>query len=207
MRVIAGTHRGRTIVAPPGRGTRPMLARVREAIFNRLAPWLAPGEPGARVLDLFAGSGSLGLEALSRGAAFVRFVERGEVARQTLTRNLTEFGLLERAEIVSADALGPRASAPPASLSTPATANGGPAATWDVVFFDPPYPLLDDLNGRRQLIQVAERIVLNDLAPDGVFVFHAPARALQAKDFPDTLEVAGKDWGTTAIWFLGRSEV
>ena len=72
MRIIGGEFRGRRIAAPPGKGTRPMLDRVREAMFSTLAPWFSES---ACVLDLFAGSGSLGLEALSRGATMVRLVE------------------------------------------------------------------------------------------------------------------------------------
>jgi len=164
-----------------------MLGRVREAVFHRLEPWL----PGGRVLDLFAGTGSLGIEALSRGAAFARFVERGEPARLALGQNLASFGLEAKSEVLAADALSETAAAP------------GP---WDVILFDPPYPLLDAFDGRRDLVAVVERLVLGPLAPDGVFVFHAPMGKLRAREFPAGLEVAQKTYGTTDIWFLGRSE-
>jgi len=164
-----------------------MLARVREAIFNRLAPWT----PDARVLDLFAGTGSLGIEALSRGAAFARFVERGAPAKLALAENLQSFQLEDRSEVLSGDAL------------SEAAADSGP---WDIMFFDPPYPLLDAIDGRAELIAVAARLVAGPLAEDGVFVFHAPAGKLSARDFPDGLEVAHKTYGTTDIWFLGRAE-
>lgn len=187
MRVIAGTHRGRKLRSPEGRGTRPMLGRVREAIFNRLGPWV----PDARVLDLFAGTGSLGIEALSRGASTVRFVERAEPARQALLENLTNFDLATKSEVLATDA-----------LSAPATEPG----PWDIVFFDPPYPMLDAIDGRAELMDVAARIALGPLAEDGVFVFHAPIGKLAARDFASGLEVAGKTYGTTDIWFLGRAE-
>ena len=82
MRIVAGDHKGRPIKTPAGRGTRPTSDRAREAIFNRLAhaDWAPPLE-GARVMDLFAGSGALGLEAVSRGAAFCLFVETDHAAR------------------------------------------------------------------------------------------------------------------------------
>jgi 16S rRNA (guanine966-N2)-methyltransferase len=187
MRVIGGIHRGRKLRAPDGRGTRPMLARVREAIFNRLAPWVE----GGRVLDLFAGTGSLGIEALSRGASHARFVERGEPARRVLNENLSSFDLDSASEVLGCDALAASASDP------------GP---WDIVFFDPPYPLLDAFDGRAELVEVAARIVSGPLAADGVFVFHAPVGKLTESDFPGGLEVAAKVYGTTAIWFLGREE-
>src|SRR6186713_2677315 len=96
MRIIAGTHRGRRIAAPPGETTRPMLDRMREALFSTLAPWLAD----ACVLDLFAGSGSLGLEALSRGARRARFVERDAETARLIADNARLLGEEARAEIV-----------------------------------------------------------------------------------------------------------
>lgn len=84
MRVIAGAAGGRRLEAPKGPGTRPTSDRVREALFSALAPWLA----GARVLDLYAGSGALGIEALSRGAASAVLVERDRRAAAVISRNL-----------------------------------------------------------------------------------------------------------------------
>src|SRR5580704_837876 len=94
MRIIAGTLRGRPLVAPKGHSTRPTADRARQAIFNILehAAW-APELEGARVIDLFAGSGALGIEALSRGAAFCRFVERAEPAMAAIRANLAALGL------------------------------------------------------------------------------------------------------------------
>src|SRR3569833_584389 len=94
MRIVAGTFRGRTLVAPKGHSTRPTADRTRQALVNVLehAPW-APDLEGARVLDLFAGSGALGLEALSRGAAWCLFVETDEGARGALRDNVEAMGL------------------------------------------------------------------------------------------------------------------
>jgi 16S rRNA (guanine966-N2)-methyltransferase len=94
MRVIAGELGGRTLIAPRGRRTRPTSDRVREALFMALEP-LA----GLRVVDLFAGSGALGIEALSRGALRADFVEGSAVARRALERNLDQLGLTERAQV------------------------------------------------------------------------------------------------------------
>jgi 16S rRNA (guanine966-N2)-methyltransferase len=101
MRIIAGKWRSRIIEAPPGRKTRPTTDRVREAWMSMLQPELA----GSRVLDLFAGSGALGLEALSRGARHVTFVERGAPALRALRANISKLGADPEAEIVRADAL------------------------------------------------------------------------------------------------------
>lgn len=123
MRVVAGTARGRTLVTPPGARTRPTTDRVREAIFNALGSRSAV--EGARVADLFAGSGALGVEALSRGAGHATFVDTDRAARQAIRRNVEGCGFADRATIVAA-----------------------PVARWlaglrderfELVFCDPPY--------------------------------------------------------------------
>lgn len=128
MRIVGGRFRGRALTAPPGDGTRPTGDRVRQAVFNILehSPW-SPGLEGRRVLDLFAGSGALGLEALSRGAAFSLFVETDEAARGAIRDNIEALDLFGATRIHRRDAtdLGPR----------PASAG----AAFDLVFLDPPY--------------------------------------------------------------------
>jgi 16S rRNA (guanine966-N2)-methyltransferase len=125
LRVIAGAARGRRLVAPAGLATRPTGALVRGALFNMLEHrgWLDE----ARLLDLFAGSGSLGIEALSRGAAHVVFVDEAAAAQTVLRRNLAASGLAERAEVLAASV--------PAGLRRLA-ARG---VVVDGVFVDPPY--------------------------------------------------------------------
>ena len=125
MRIIAGAWRGRTLLAPSGAGTRPTADRVRQALFDRLlhAPWFGRARmEGARVLDAFAGTGALGLEALSRGAAHATFMERDRAALMVLRANVAACGAGARAAVLAADML-----APPA---------GGPVT---LVFMDPPY--------------------------------------------------------------------
>ena len=128
MRIVSGRYKGKPIAAPEGRSTRPTSDRAREAVFNILehAAW-APPLHGARVLDLFAGSGALGLEALSRGAAFCLFVETDEAARGAIRDNVEALHLFGVTRIHRRDAadLGPR------------PASAGPA--FDLVFLDPPY--------------------------------------------------------------------
>lgn len=107
MRVIGGSRRGRSLRPPPGRGTRPTTDRVREAMFDVLGSHLgSDGLVGAAVVDLFAGSGALGIEALSRGAATATFVENDQRAAGTIRRNLTDLGLAgPGVEVVRADVL------------------------------------------------------------------------------------------------------
>jgi len=99
MRVVGGVARGRRLVAPPGDTTRPTIDRVREAIFNAL--WSRGLVADARVLDLFAGSGANGIEALSRGAAHATFVDTDANARKAIAENLATTGLADRADLVA----------------------------------------------------------------------------------------------------------
>jgi 16S rRNA (guanine966-N2)-methyltransferase len=120
VRIVAGTYGGRRLAAPRGTGTRPTADRVREAVFSMLEP-----VAGARVLDLFAGSGALGLEALSRGAAEATFVDSAPAAVRAVHANLEALGA--DAEVRRADARG---------FLRNARADG---RQYDLVFLDPPY--------------------------------------------------------------------
>lgn len=122
MRVVAGEAGGRKLLAPAGDGTRPTSDRVREAVFNSLAS--AAVVVGADVLDLFAGSGAMGIEALSRGARHVWFVESDADACDVIARNLATVGFTDRASIVRAQ--------------LPAAVDGLDVVA-DLVFADPPY--------------------------------------------------------------------
>jgi 16S rRNA (guanine966-N2)-methyltransferase len=125
MRIVGGSLRGRTLAGPKSAAIRPTADRLRESLFNILAH--AYGDPvgGARVLDLFAGTGALGIEALSRGADFALFIDQGAEARALLRENVTSLGLGGRSRIFRRDAtkLGPVHPLEPFSLA----------------FLDPPY--------------------------------------------------------------------
>jgi len=158
MRLTGGLDRGRKLRAPRGSHTRPTAAKVREAIFNILGP-----PPGA-VLDLYAGTGALGIEALSRGATAAVFVERDGAALSALRRNLRETGLEDKATVMGGDVrtalrrLAPRAD----------------KFSW--VFMDPPYikdteGVLGELSGSELLTSCAVVIVEHDKrhrSPDSV---------------------------------------
>ena len=125
MRVIAGWAKGRNLRAPGGLATRPTPSRVREALFSMVAAWL----PGARVLDLYAGSGALGIEALSRGAAHCIFVERAMPALAALRQNLGVLRDPSAAQVLAVDV--------DVALRQLAAA----ATAFDLVLMDPPYAL------------------------------------------------------------------
>lgn len=121
VRIIGGDLRGSVLAVPPCDGLRPTPNRVRETLFN----WLQPRLAGARCLDLFAGSGALGIEALSRGAGHVCLVERDAGLAQALRANLERLRQGERARVHAGDALDLLAQAPPQAF--------------DIVFIDPPF--------------------------------------------------------------------
>lgn len=130
MRVIVGRYRGRKLVAPEGLATRPILDRVKQALFDRLGSrWGLPGDlPAFDVLDLFAGAGNLGIEALSRGAQFCCFVENAPAALECLRKNVEQLGDADTVRIVPADAALAVIPAPPSGV-------------FRLIFLDPPYPL------------------------------------------------------------------
>ena len=152
MRIIAGSHKGHTIYAPPGRDTRPTSDRVRENTFNLIGP-----VDDATVLDLFAGSGALGLEALSRGAASAVFVESDRDALRTIERNLDKLRLTG-ATVLRRDAL--------QALAADASAR----RKYDLVLVDPPYDRYDEMQ------PTLARYLPEVLAEDGLLVFETGVR-------------------------------
>jgi 16S rRNA (guanine966-N2)-methyltransferase len=151
MRIIAGEHKGARIFAPPGRDTRPTSDRVRENVFNIVAPWVE----GAKVLDVYAGSGAMGLEALSRGAESAVFVESDAGAVRAIERNLDKLRL-HGARVVRLDA--------GAALAQEAAAG----RKYDLVLLDPPYAMTD--------FEALGRYFSTVLADDGLLVVETDAR-------------------------------
>ncbi|MCC6359382.1 MAG: RsmD family RNA methyltransferase [Phycisphaerales bacterium] len=206
MRIIAGRFRGRPLSAPPGMGTRPITDRVKESIFNILGSRLGTlgTLPDVRVLDLFAGAGSFGLEALSRGARFCLFVERGRQALPTLRDNIRRLGLSrEEAAISTGDAwsvaYGTAASG--RNSGSIADAPAGDASRFGLMFVDPPYRDVEDtLRMLKRLDQLAE-----GLADDGLIVFRHELMTSFPADMLERLEaVDRRDFGAMRVHWLGR---
>jgi 16S rRNA (guanine966-N2)-methyltransferase len=184
LRIVSGEFRGKTLVAPPGAATRPTSDRARQAVFNILehAAW-SKGLRGARVIDLFAGSGALGFEALSRGATFCLFVETDEAARGAIRQNVDAMHLFGRTRVHRRDAtdLGVRPGA------------DGPA--FDLAFLDPPYA---KGLGERALARLAEG---GWLAPGAVVVFERGASEAEfAAEGYEPLDA--RDYGAARVHFL-----
>lgn len=149
VRVIAGSLRSRSLQAPTGLSTRPTSDRLRETLFNVLAPRIQ----NAAFLDLYAGSGAVGIEALSRGAGPVVFVERVQPALNVLRANLQRLGLSDNLQVLSA--------AVATFLRSPA------AQTFDIVFLDPPYESADEYEKSLQLLGGS---AIDLLAPDALVI-------------------------------------
>lgn len=187
MRIVAGSFRGRPLVAPKGQSTRPTADRTRQALFDVLAhaAW-APPVAGARVIDLFAGSGALGLEALSRGAAFALFIERAEPARAAIRANVQALRAEARTRIDRRDAaaLGARSS------------GDGPA--FDLAFLDPPY---GQTLGEAALARLAQG---GWLAPGALAVLERGAS--DPAPIPQGFEALDeRAWGAARVSFLRLS--
>ena len=181
MRIVGGRHGGRTLLAPKSQAIRPTSDRLRETLFNILQH--AYGDPveGARVLDLFAGTGALGLEALSRGAAFVLFVDEGAESRALLRGNVDALGAAGASKVYRRDAtkLGPAHPMEPFSLA----------------FLDPPY---GNSLAERALISAREG---GWLTPEALAVVEEAADATFAP--PDGFEeLERRDYGDTQLVFL-----
>lgn len=183
MRIVSGQYKGRPIQAPKTDATRPTSDRARESLFNILAhaDW-APDLQDARVIDLFAGSGALGFEALSRGAAYCLFVETAPAARGAIRSNIEALGLfgVTRIHRRSAVALGDKPS--------------GVGAGFELAFIDPPYnkglvsPCLQALREGEWLAENALAVV--ETAAD------------EALDVPDWTLLSERNIGAAKIWFL-----
>ena len=190
MRIIAGQWRGRTILAPQGDTTRPTTDRVRESLMSSLAS-ARGGFEGTIVLDAFAGSGALGLEALSRGASFAQFFERDGKAAKALQRNLESFCIgSDRASLMRRDVL----TAPPTA----------PREPFDLVLLDPPYAV----DPERIAAFLSQLDAAGALAPD-VVVSYEHARSTDIMPivetcFPQVRHFKHKEAGKVAFDVFGK---
>ena len=191
MRIIAGTHRRRTLLSPRGdRVTRPITDRVKQSLFDRL--WSDGALDCQAALDLFAGTGSLGIEALSRGVGHCTFVERDRNARQLLEKNLANLGLTDRSAVLGVDAMW-----------------GGwfgllPHKPVGMVFCDPPYKMTSDEASMARVSGLIGNMTAV-AAPNGVLVLrtdsHAQAEPAHGWDGP-----ASHAYGSMAVHFYKRDE-
>jgi 16S rRNA (guanine966-N2)-methyltransferase len=179
-RIIAGSRRGRTLVVPAGRETRPTSDRVREALFSRLEH--EGVVDGARVLDLYAGSGALGLEAASRGAARVLLVDSGREAARACRRNVTDLGLDDVATVQQ--------------VAVGALLGAAPDRRYDLVLLDPPYALAEE-----ELAAVLVRLADGWLDERAVLVLERGTRGPEPAWPAGLVRFDQRRYGETTLWF------
>ncbi|GAA2544979.1 16S rRNA (guanine(966)-N(2))-methyltransferase RsmD [Winogradskya consettensis] len=189
-RIIAGAHGGRRLAAPPGDKTRPTSDRVREAYFSALDTMIDLS--GARFADLYSGSGAVGLEALSRGAAYTLLVEADAKAARAIRDNIVTLRVGNAARLITGK-VGQVLAGPP---------EGGP---FDVIFADPPYAVTDD-----EVEQVQQALVANGwLAGDAVVTFERSSRTAVRGEPMAWVEGITADrsrrYGETTLWYGRRS--
>src|SRR4051812_29508615 len=189
-RIIAGSHGGRRLSAPPGSQTRPTADRVREALFSSLSTLV--DLEGARFADLYAGSGAVGLEALSRGATFVLLVEADPKASRVIRDNIVALRAGAAARLVTGR-VAQIVAGPP---------EGGP---FDVIFADPPYSLGDD-----ELAEMQRGLVAHGwLAPDAVLAVERSTRSVPkggTLSWVDGVTAErSRRYGETTLWYGRRS--
>jgi 16S rRNA (guanine966-N2)-methyltransferase len=186
MRIVSGQYRGKALVTPAGANTRPTSDRARQAVFNILehAPW-SEGLLDKRVIDVFAGSGALGLEALSRGAAWCLFVETDEAARGAIRDNVEAMHLFGQTRVHRRDAtqLGPKPAA-----------DGGP---FDLAFLDPPYA---KGLGEKALAALAEGGWLKS----GAILVYERGVGEPEVETPGYERLDARDYGAARVLFLRR---
>jgi 16S rRNA (guanine(966)-N(2))-methyltransferase RsmD len=191
VRILAGAYKGRKLLSPPGRGkTRPITGYVKKSLFDQLGGRLAD----AAVADLYCGTGTLGLEALSRGAASCCFAERDRAALSRLRRNIEALGVAGRCTVWAGDV-----------TSRLATRLDGAGGAFDVVFIDPPYAAAQAWSWERQ----AERVfapVASHLAAGGVAVLRLPT-GVEAPETLGPLAVARRrDYGDMVVLMLSGTD-
>jgi len=188
VRIIAGKWRRRKLASPEGRSTRPPTDFIRENIFNILRDDIE----GASVLDLFAGSGSFGIEALSRGAGSCIFVENGRAALRALKENLRSLEVGEAASVLMRDVFRARNR----------IAEEG--RRFDLIFCDPPFDFGRDAAMRQKAVEMVDDLLIKELlSEDGVLVFRSHTEDAYEKEF-STRPGDTRVYGKSAVFFFYR---
>jgi len=210
MRIIAGSKRGMKLLSPKTVASRPITDRVKESLFNVLFNYDLPS--GKLVADLFCGVGSLGLEALSRGAEFVTFVEQDSKVAAILDRNIEKAGYIKESKVIRANAF--KIGAPVVStenrkqkseVRSQKSSVFRPLSSvrrYDLVFVDPPYASTRDVQAGSALSRLLD-LLDGQVAPDGVVVVRTNRRSFLTPQYGRFQMIERRQWGTMAITILG----
>ena len=198
MRIIAGTKRGMVLFSPKGDGSRPITDRVKESLFDVLLNYGLPSaEP---VADLFCGVGSLGLEALSRGAAFVTFVERDPAIIVTLERNIEKAGFVKESRVIRADAFKVGA---PIEKEIENRKLKIENSRYALIFVDPPYADTADVGENSSLAQILY-LLQNQMAEQGLVAVRTRRNTALLDQYGQFNVIDRRRWGTMAIVILRK---
>lgn len=201
MRIIAGTKRGMRLFSPKGLDSRPITDRVKESLFNVLCKYGLPD--GAVVADLFCGVGSLGLEALSRGAEFVTFVEQNPRIIATLERNIEKAGFVEESKVMRANAFKIRAwhGLPGSTGFQPEQTRPGWPCYYDLVFVDPPYINTRNVGAGSPLSGLLD-LLQEQVAHNGLVVVRTAHQTTLSERYGRFEVIERRRWGTMAVTIL-----
>jgi len=189
MRIIAGSKRGLRLLSPEGRVSRPIIDRVKESLFSVLYSYGLPAD--AMVADLFSGVGSMGLEALSRGAEFVTFIEQAPQIETVLKRNIEKAGFVGQSKVIRANAF--RVGAPV----------DRDKRKYELVFVDPPYAKTQNVGQDSDLAKLLD--ILPDQVADSGLVIVRTEKGIELLDNYGIFEVIEKrSWGTMNIAILKK---
>jgi len=187
LRIIAGTKRGMKLLPPRDDTTRPIIDRIKESIFSVLYKYdLIEGKA---VADLFCGTGSFGLEALSRGAEQAVFVEQNSKVVAVLNKNIEKAGFVEISNVIRANAFKIGAPVKPGTQK------------YSLIFVDPPYVLSRDVGGNSQLAKLLE-LLPGQLAPDGLAVVRTEKRVSLLDNYGPLEIIDRRQWGKMAVAIL-----
>lgn len=192
MRIIAGTRRGMKLFSPKRHESRPITDRVKESLFSVLYKYDLP--KGKVVADLFCGVGSLGLEALSRGAEFVTFVEWDLQVISVLERNIEKAGLVKDSKVIVANAF---------KVGAPICVG---QRKYDLIFVDPPYACSKDA-GKDSVLGGLLISISEQLGAKGYAVVRTPQRTRLLEQYGRLKKIERRRWGTMAVTILGKKEM
>ncbi|MBN2455405.1 MAG: 23S rRNA (adenine(2030)-N(6))-methyltransferase RlmJ [Sedimentisphaerales bacterium] len=189
MRIIAGAKRGMKLLGPGTKSSRPITDMVKESLFDVLYNYDLPKDKV--VADLFCGVGSLGLEALSRGADFVTFIERNSKTIETLRKNIAKAGLFEKSKVMKANVF---------KIGAPLHPDYG---RYDLIFIDPPYAETDK-GQRESAIGNLMDILLQQTSPESIVVIRTRGSRNLLPRYGEFEEFQRRQWGTMAVTFYRK---
>ena len=192
MRIIAGTKRGMKLLGPKAGASRPITDRVKESLFSVLYKYDLPS--GAVVADLFCGVGSLGLEALSRGAEFVTFVEQAAKIALILNRNIEKAGYAGESKVIRANAF---------KIGAPVDSEG---EKYGLVFVDPPYAATRSVEAGSSLSRLLD-LLGEQTAGDGIVIVRTGQHTFLLDRYGEFRVIERRRWGTMGVTILSKSEM